>query len=102
MPKPKEVIVSEISGYIDKRGGKYSDWYVGIASDPKARLFNDHNVDQKNGAWIYRECESADVAREVEDYFINTLRTKGGPGGGDDSTKSIYAYRTTSDTTEEA
>ena len=100
MANTKESIKTDIKAHIQKCGGSYSDWYIGIASDPKQRLFNDHNVDEKNGAWIYQEAESSSAAREVEEYFVNTLGTDGGSGGGDYSTKHVYAYKKTSSTNE--
>lgn len=100
MTKSKAVIKQEIRDHIKSRGGGYSDWYVGIASNPRERLFDDHSVDQQNGRWIYRECESSAAAREVEEYFVNTLGTDGGSGGGDQSTRSVYAYKKTSYTKE--
>jgi hypothetical protein len=98
--KSKETVKQEIKEHIKSRGGAYSDWYVGIAADASQRLFNDHNVDRKKDYWIYRECESSGAAREVEEYFTNTLGTDGGPGGGDQSTRSVYAYKKTSNTKE--
>jgi len=86
-------IVAEIKAYIDENGGIYRQWYVGIATDPKDRLFNDHNVRQNGDAWIHRDAGSASVAREIENYFLEQLGTDGGPGGGDDSTRYVYAYK---------
>ena len=101
MAKTKSEVIADIKAYIQEWGGKYSDWYVGIASDAKSRLFNDHAVKEKGGdGWIFRECESSSVARDIEDHFINTLGTDGGPGGGDYTTKSVYAYKKTSYTEE--
>jgi len=100
MAKSAETVKREIKAHILNRGGAYSDWYVGIASDPRDRLFNDHNVSKDNGQWIFRECEDSAVARDVEDYFVNTLGTDGGLGGGDNTTKYVYAYRKTSRTKE--
>lgn len=100
MTNSKETIKAEIAAHIQDCGGSYSDWYVGIASDPKQRLYNDHSVDEKNGAWIYRQTENSGVAREIEEYFIDTLGTDGGAGGGDYSTKYVYAYKKTSYTKE--
>ena len=100
MANIKESIKVDIKAYIQKNGEAYSDWYVGIASDPRERLFNGHNVTEKGGAWIYREAENSSAAREVEAYFVNTLGTDGGSGGGDYSTKSVYAYKKTSTTKE--
>ena len=99
MGKSKEAAKSDIKQYVQKIGGAWSSWYVGITADPEQRLFNDHNVDRK-GAWIYVPCDSADVARDVEAYFIDILGTKGGGGGGDNASKFVYAYTITSSTKE--
>lgn len=85
-------IIQEIDNYISKRGGGYSDWYVGIASDPHDRVFNDHNVDKNNDAWIIRDCGSEVAARKVEKYFLDR-GCDGGTGGGDNSTTYAYAYK---------
>ncbi len=101
MAQNKQDIIADIKAYIAKFSGtKYSDWYVGIASDPKQRLFVDHCVNEQSGAWIYCEALSSDAAREVEQYFIDQLKTDGGPGGGDRTTRFVYAYRKTSSTVE--
>lgn len=100
MPKSKTEIIEEIKTYIQNWGGQYSDWYVGIASDPRQRLFTDHNVREKGGdGWIFRECENADIAREIERYFIDVLGASGGEGGGDNTSRYVYAYKKTSYTT---
>lgn len=78
---------------MDRPRGDYSDWYVGIASDPKERLFEDHNVDKETNGWIYRKAESSDIAREIEEYLIDVLGTDGDTGGGDETTDWVYAYK---------
>jgi len=93
MVKDKDAIIDDIKNYIAENGGSYSDWYVGIASKPKERLFQDHKVKENTATWIYQKTESANIARSIEDYFVNTLGTDGGTGGGDDSTDSVYAYK---------
>ena len=86
-------IIQEIDNHISKRGGGYSGWYVGIASDPSDRLFSDHNVNKdKEDAWIFRNCGSEAAARKVEKYFLG-LGCDGGAGGGDSSTTYAYAYK---------
>ena len=87
-----EKTISEVVNYISSRGGSYSDWYAGIASDPKDRLFNDHRVDEKADCWIFRDCGSDGVARNVERHFL-AKRCQGGDGGGDYQTKYFYAYK---------
>lgn len=100
MAKSKKTIISEIKEHMKKRGGNYSDWYVGIASDPRERLFTEHNVDEKKDAWIYRKCDNSDIAREIEEYFVEILSTGGGAGGGDETTKYVYAYKKAPHTNE--
>lgn len=100
MANTKEQAKKHLKDHIESCGGGYSKWYVGIASDVRQRLFSDHNVDEKNGQWAWAECENADTARDVEHYFVNTLGTQGGPGGGDRTTKYVYAYRISSSTKE--
>ena len=92
-------VINDIANYVRNWGGNYSQWYCGIAADLADRLFKAHNVDKANGAWIYRPCGSSDEARATEDYFFG-LGMKGGPGGGDYATKSVYAYKITSSTRE--
>jgi hypothetical protein len=90
----KATIISQIEDYFQKQGGKYPDWYCGIASNARSRLFNDHNVAEVGGTWIYQICENDTVAREIEEHFLD-LRMDGGGGGGDSDTKFVYAYKKT-------
>ncbi len=94
MVLPANSIIQDINNYISQHGGGYSAWYVGIASDPKDRLFNEHNVDQHNGAWIYKDAGSETEARRIEKHFLS-LGCDGGTGGGDYSTRYVYAYKKT-------
>jgi len=96
----KETARQAIDDYVRGCGGVYSDWYVGIAADPRERLFTDHNVDEKKGHWVFQRCADSVIARELERYFTNTLGANGGPGGGDHTTTYIYAYKITSSTKE--
>lgn len=93
--------INELKTYIGKFNQPYSSWYCGIAESPKDRLFSDHSVDEKNDIWIYRQCTSSKVAREVESYFVVKLGTKGDTGGGDDNTDYVYAYLITNHSKED-
>jgi len=88
-------IANEIVGHAEKEGSSKSNWYLGIASNPEDRLFSDHNVSKDNGWWIYRDAETHNSARKIESYLLDTCRFDGGPGGGDYTTKFVYAYRKT-------
>ena len=92
-------VAGEIDAHIRQCGGNYRDWYVGIASSPRNRLFNDHNVDEKKSAWIFRDAGPESAARQIEKYFLDK-GCKGCGGGGDASTRYVYAYRITSTTRE--
>ncbi len=91
MAADKATAIAEIKAYREKNGGGYSQWYVGITANPKSRLFNDHQVKEKGDAWIFRQCVTSRIAREVEDHFL-ALGMKGGPGGGDNDSDYVYAY----------
>ena len=101
MAKSKKEIIEEIAKHITKRGGGIKKWYVGIAADPEERLFDDHSVDRKKDAWIYRTASSSEIARDVEKHFLRK-GADGGTGGGSEDTKSVYAYRISSRTDEDA
>jgi hypothetical protein len=98
MAKSKGDIIAVIDTYMKKFRYKNSDWYVGIASVPRARLFIDHTVDEKNGIWIYEPATSDSVARAVEQAYLDAGHD-GGSGGGDSSTIYFYAYVKLQETT---
>lgn len=91
-------IVNDILTYIGNQ--KKSDWYVGIATNAKERLFSNHNVAEKGSAgWIFRTALSEQNARDTEKYLLDFYGFKGGIGGGL-CPKCVYAYRITSYTKE--
>lgn len=85
-------IISEIANYMSKMGGIYKDWYIGITSDGKQRLFNDHGVNEGIDSWIFAPADTNDIARSIEKYFLDQ-GCDGGTGGGDYTSKTVYAYR---------
>ncbi len=92
MPHGEEEIKKAIKDYIAEPGESYPEWYVGVTKDPGDRLFSGHGVDEKKGRWIWQQAHSSAAARRVEAYFLNTLRTDGGTGGGDEDAEYVYAY----------
>ena len=87
-------IIQEIEDYVNKCGGSFSSWYIGIAEDPRDRLFNEHNVNERNGNWIFKPTSSSATARNIERYFLD-LGMDGGSGGGDYLSKTVYCYKKT-------
>lgn len=70
MAKSQDDIISDIEGHIAKYGGSYSDWYVGITEDAKARVFGDHGVVDGSDPYIWRTAVNSAVTREIEAHFL--------------------------------
>ena len=96
MAYSEEQAYNEIKSYMD-RNNNYPKWYSGITSDPRKRLFEEHNVSEKSDYWIYRQCYSEQSARNVEEALLK-LGCDGGTGGGDESSVCVYAYRKSANT----
>lgn len=88
-----------LAAYMNKFTSPKSSWYAGIASDPRDRLFSDHNVNESNGLWAFDVCSTDAEARSVEAALLK-LGCEGGGGGGDNMTKSCYVYVITTETRE--
>lgn len=97
----RDALVNKIRAHIRDRGGVNAGfgWYVGISSDPKRRLFEDHNVDKQRGKWIWRKADSNAIARSAERYLLQ-MGCEGGTGGGDKKSLYVYAYKITQSTVE--
>lgn len=87
-------IIDEITDHF--RGHSYADCYVGITDDPDRR-FAEHGVDPDDGTYIAMPASSSNVARAIEDYFLDK-GMEGGSGGGDEHSNVVYAYKMTSAT----
>ena len=44
MAKTEHQIIADIEAHIVKCGGRFGHGYVGITTDPRERLFDDHSV----------------------------------------------------------
>ncbi|MBR1916139.1 MAG: hypothetical protein IJ830_06875 [Alphaproteobacteria bacterium] len=71
------------------------NWYVGIATHPRERLFKDHCVDEQHGRWIYRDAITETDARDTEEHLLKIFKFRGDVGGGNYPTY-VYAYKITS------
>lgn len=92
-------IMQEIVSFIRACGGAFRDWYVGVAADPRDRLFVDHSVREKFDVWIIRDAGSDSLARQTERHLL-ALGCQGGGGGGSCASRFVYAYRITLTTRE--
>lgn len=78
--------------YIRDDGGPFSNWYVGVTSDPVRRLFTDHSVRQDSRSWIYQQVPTSHDARAVERALLR-LGCQGGTGGGSEASNYVYAFK---------
>ena len=95
----EKTIVKEIIDKIDKNGGTPSEWYTGIATNPKERLEQHKALGSK---WIYDNAGSDEVARKIEDHMTKVVKTKGGGRGGDENSTWVYCYKITATTDQNA
>ncbi|MEK7118928.1 MAG: hypothetical protein AAB889_00225, partial [Patescibacteria group bacterium] len=93
MQQQESSVINDIVGYIRRTNTPLTEWYVGIAEDAQARVFEEHGVNKDVDYWIYRECFTVDAARRVEQYVIANYQTDGGSGGGSDASRFVYAYK---------
>lgn len=90
MGKSKMEIMDDVQAFVAKYGGKYKEWYVGTAEDPKKVLFGTHKF-KTGDKGLYREAVSEIQAAEIVEYF-KAQGTKGDEGvkrGAD----CVYAYK---------
>ena len=99
MAESQEAIKKKINSYINRHGGDFPKWYVGITNDVERRL-GEHNV-KDNDPHTSEEAYTENSAREVEKYYIEEKETQGGSGGGSNPT-FVYAYKTAPHTDEKA
>jgi len=92
-------IIDDTLAYMRQHGGRWADWYIGIAEDPRVRLFSDHNVNESSDPWIHSHAGTDATARSIEQYFLR-YGCAGGPGGGSTRSCFVYAYKIASHTNE--
>lgn len=90
-------VANEILAHIGS--DNMSGWYIGIATNPRNRLFSGHNVSEQYGSYIARDAGGEQHARDTENYLLQSTRCKGGCGGGD-CPRYVYAYKITSTTVQ--
>ena len=102
MIKSREVIISEIEDFKLKRGGNYDDYYIGITNNIDRRINEDILIlDHISNGWLTSdnevydsECESRDIAVEIELYFQNLgMYKKNIAAKGTIESKYIYCFK---------
>ncbi len=90
MAKNKSEILDDVQDFIKRHGGKFGEWYVGTAADPKTQMFNTHRF-KAGDKGLYRQAHSELQAAEVAEFFA-TMGTKGHTGVVRDA-DYVYAYK---------
>jgi len=87
-----ETITTDIISFIEEKGGRTLDWYVGITSNPEQRLFAEHGLQKTGEDWIYRTADTAEEARRIGKYFVVAVKTDGA-GFNEANARTVYAYK---------
>lgn len=90
-------VIKRMETYMSKFEGDYPDWYIGITNDLDEGLFDFHGVEE-NGIWISFGADTEEVAKKVEQYFLDK-KTDGNPSSINEGSRIVYAYKKNSKTT---
>jgi hypothetical protein len=84
--------IEHLKDYIQQRGGNYSVWYVGICQGSHDIIFD--VLKMSSQFWMYIETDSPQIAREVLDYFVNTVGANrdAGSANPDGIARVVYVY----------
>lgn len=86
-----EDIIKKIGSEIQRVGLPHSRWYVGIAENPKERVFGAHSVSEELDIFFICKANSAEEARIAENELLKK-GCDGGSGGGNQDSIWVYAY----------
>ena len=97
-----EDIIKSIDEHLVKSPKHYYwDFYIGITDNIEERLFGYHKVNKQTDWWIYCNGDSENIARQVENYYLEKgMRGGQGGGKGNGQTKYVYCYEITNNTKE--
>ena len=86
----EDEIKKEIEYALEESNTEYSHWTIGITDDPERRR-KEHRSDGKDtGSWTVWEADTEDIARSVEEYFID--KGMNGAGGGQGTPNFVYIF----------
>ena len=91
--KSRSLIIQEVEEHVQKNGGTFREWFVGVTADPKKALFTEHRLKSNGDAWICRRAIDDLQAGEVSSYFVSVRGTKGGKRASSLDEVYVYAYK---------
>ncbi|MCB1379734.1 MAG: hypothetical protein KDK89_15415 [Alphaproteobacteria bacterium] len=84
----------EIYSYIKEFGGKFGEWYIGIATDPKATMRLAHGIDEEHDIWLYKQAVSFRACQTVQRHFTEMLGVEGElVSSGPEEADCVYLYK---------
>jgi len=92
-------IIEAVLRYAASKGGRRTQWYVGIAKDPKKALFKVHKVPKNKTPWMYKFAFDINEAIRIEDRLLRE-GFDGDKFPSDRKANGIYVYRKTGETRE--
>ena len=98
MINSKRALINIIKLFMDRNGGHYDSFYVGLANDPLKHIFYSHHVDAKRDFWACYPTLSPSMNHEVLIYFTEQLKTDGVFDNFKNNSKFIYVYQKTPET----
>ena len=90
-------IIEQVENHIRQGGGSYSDWFIGLSSDPIIPIIEvSRHGKAQNHTFTYVETVSNTVAKAVADHFINQCGVDGRLNQTDDAAcRALYLYKKT-------
>jgi hypothetical protein len=84
----------EFLAYMKEFDPVFSNWYVGLADQPKEALFDLHGVRNAEDPWLYKQLLTNRAACTVQNYFIEHLKTAGVPAiEQSEDVDCVYLYK---------
>jgi hypothetical protein len=80
-----------VEAIINRAGGSYTDWRIGITNDPVERKQVWAKTEDVS-AWEQWPANSLEDARAIENYFIQNKEMDGGVGGSASDDTTVYVY----------
>lgn len=84
-------LVRRIEAFVQRHGGAWNEWVVGVAADPERALARTHRVEPEVTPSLWVACDSPIAARAVVRYF-HEAGCLGRPHW-DDRAFAVYVYR---------
>jgi len=90
-PQSAQKVYELILAHIQKQGGPFSSWFVGITADWETSLFEDHRIPHDHYWCTVHKCYYDTDAKGVA-YSLISLGCDSYEIGGNEDTVYVYAY----------